>query len=161
MPIGQDQIVSINYVLKNEDGNILDSTTNGEPFAFLSGHEQILPKLEEAISTMLIGAKKEITLQPAEAYGEYREESVQKANRSDFPEDAELQEGVQFYATSPDGQNIPFTIRSIEDDTVTIDFNHPLAGETLTFEVELLDVREATPEEISHGHAHAAGGHEH
>ena len=161
MPIGQDQIASIHYVLKDEDGNILDSTVSREPFSFLSGREQILPKLEEAIATMLINTKKEITLQPAEAYGEYVEEAVQKANRSDFPENVELKEGMEFYASSPDGQNMPFTVQSIEGDAVTIDFNHPLAGKTLTFEVELVDVRDATPEELSHGHAHGPEGHEH
>ncbi len=161
MPIESNQVVTINYVLTDEEGNLLDTTTGRESFSFLSGHQQILPKLEEAIQGMLIHSKKTVVLAPPDGYGEYVKEAVQVANRADFPNDVELEEGMSFMATMPDGNNQQFVIRKIEGDDVTIDFNHPLAGKTLTFEVELVDVRDATPEELAHGHVHGEGGHEH
>ncbi len=161
MPIENNQVVTINYVLTDEEGNILDTTSGRDSFSFLSGHEQILPKLEEAIKEMLIHSKKTVVLNPADGYGEYIKEAVQVANRADFPNDVELEEGMSFMATMPDGNHQQFVIKKIEGDDVTIDFNHPLAGKTLTFEVELVDVREATPEELAHGHVHGPEGHEH
>jgi FKBP-type peptidyl-prolyl cis-trans isomerase SlyD len=161
MPIEPNQVVTINYVLTDEEGNILDTTSGRDSFSFLSGHDQILPKLEEAIKGMLIHSKKTVVLAPADGYGEYIQEAVQVANRADFPNDVQLDEGMSFMATMPDGNQQQFVIKKIEGDDVTIDFNHPLAGKTLTFEVELVDVRDATPEELSHGHAHGPEGHAH
>ncbi|MGE5401125.1 MAG: FKBP-type peptidyl-prolyl cis-trans isomerase [Ignavibacteriales bacterium] len=161
MPIKPNQVVTVNYSLKDENGEILDATTKEQPFAFLSGQNQILPKLEEEISTMIIGSKKQIVLSPEEAYGEYQPESVQVVNRSNFPEGSKLEEGMEFVANTPDGQQLPFIITKIEGDDITLDFNHPLAGETLTFDLELLDIRDATAEELTHGHVHGNGGHHH
>lgn len=161
MPLKPNQIVSVYYNLKDENGETLDSTTREKPFSFISGQNQILPKLEEEIGTMIIGSKKTIILSPEEAYGEYQPESIQVVNRTNFPEGTQLEEGMEFVANTPDGQQMPFVITQIDGDNITLDFNHPLAGETLTFELELLNMRDATPEEISHGHAHGDGGHHH
>jgi FKBP-type peptidyl-prolyl cis-trans isomerase SlyD len=161
MSVKSNQVVSINFTVKDVEGNVLDSTGGDQPFLFLSGHSQILPKLEENIDQMLIGSKKEVTLSPDEAYGDYDDKAVQVVQRSEFPENTKLEEGMDFMAQTPEGNKIPFVIKDIKGDEVTIDFNHPLAGQTLKFEVELLDKREATQEELSHGHAHGGDGHHH
>ncbi|MCZ7615152.1 MAG: peptidylprolyl isomerase [Ignavibacteriaceae bacterium] len=156
-----NKVITINYTLKDKEGNLLDSTDNGGPFSFITGNMQVLPGLEEALVSMIIGSKKNIKLAAADAYGEYDENAIQKVNRSLFPEEAELETGMTYFAHSPEGQHIQFVITKIENDDITVNFNHPLAGKNLEFDVELLDVRDATPEEISHGHVHGPGGHHH
>jgi FKBP-type peptidyl-prolyl cis-trans isomerase SlyD len=161
MALQANKVVTFNYILKDENGELLDSTEKGGPFSFISGNHQILPGLEEAIGNMIIGSKKNIKLAAADAYGEYDENAVQKINRSLFPEEAELEIGMTYFAHSPEGQHLQFMITKIENEDITVNFNHPLAGKNLEFDVELLDVRDATPEEISHGHVHGPGGHHH
>ncbi|GIK59419.1 MAG: peptidylprolyl isomerase [Ignavibacteriota bacterium] len=161
MALMTNKVITINYTLKDKEGNLLDSTDNGGPFSFITGNMQVLPGLEEALVSMIIGSKKNIKLAAADAYGEYDENAIQKVNRSLFPEEAELETGMTYFAHSPEGQHIQFVITKIENDDITVNFNHPLAGKNLEFDVELLDVRDATPEEISHGHVHGPGGHHH
>ena len=161
MPTKSNQIITISFILKDTDGNIIEATTKERPFSFISGGNQILPKLEENIGEMLIGSKRTVVLSPEEAYGVYDDTAIQEINRSEFPEDTDIQEGMTFIADAPDGQQLPFVIKSIVGENITIDFNHPLAGQTLSFDVELLTLRDATIEELSHGHAHGAGGHHH
>ena len=160
MAIGANKVVTLNYKLTDDQGNVLQ-TTNEEPFIYLSGNNQILPKLEEQIDTMLIGGKKNIELNSSDAYGDYDEKAVQQVKKEEFPEGSNLQEGMQYMAHTPDGQPIPFVIKEVKDEDVTIDFNHPLAGKNLKFDVELVDVRDATTEELEHGHAHGGDGHHH
>lgn len=159
MPIGANKVVTIHYTLKDESGNLLDSTQGTSPFSFLTGHDQVIPKLEEEIETMLIGGKKNILISAEDAYGEYRDDLVHQINKENFPPDVELEVGMQFVTSAPDGTQMPFAIKQIDGDLVTIDFNHPLAGKNLEFEVELVDVRDATEEELSHGHVHGPHGH--
>lgn len=159
MAIGLNKVVTIHYTLKDESGNILDSTQGAQPFVFLTGHEQIIPKLEEEIDTMLIGTKKNVLITAEEGYGEYNDGLVQRVKKDQFPDDVELEVGMQFVTSAPDGTQMPFSIKSINGDNVTIDFNHPLAGKNLEFEVELVDVRDATDEELKHGHAHGPHNH--
>ncbi len=161
MALDANKIVTINFILKDEDGNVLESTENMEPFSFISGNNQILPKLEEAVNQMLIGTKRDVKVQAAEGYGEYNESAIQQVDKNEFPEDVKLEEGMRMIANSPDGKQMPFIVNKIEEKEVTIDFNHPLAGKNLEFNVELVDVRDATPEELAHGHVHGAGGHHH
>lgn len=161
MALMTNKVITINYTLKDKEGNLLDSTDNGGPFSFITGNMQVLPGLEEALVSMIIGSKKNIKLAAADAYGEYDENAIQKVNRSLFPEEAELETGMTYFAHSPEGQHIQFVITKIENEDITVNFNHPLAGKNLEFDVELLDVRDATPEEISHGHVHGPGGHHH
>ena len=148
MALMTNKVITINYTLKDKEGNLLDSTDNGGPFSFITGNMQVLPGLEEALVSMIIGSKKNIKLAAADAYGEYDENAIQKVNRSLFPEEAELETGMTYFAHSPEGQHIQFVITKIENDDITVNFNHPLAGKNLEFDVELLDVRDATPEEI-------------
>jgi FKBP-type peptidyl-prolyl cis-trans isomerase SlyD len=161
MAIGANKVVTLNYKLSDDLGNVIQTTNVNEPFVYLSGNNQILPKLEEAIDSMLIGGKKNIGLNSSDAYGDYDEKAVQQVKRQEFPEDAELEAGMEFMAQTPDGKPVPFVIKEVKLDEVIIDFNHPLAGKNLNFDVELVDVREATHEELAHGHVHGAGGHHH
>ena len=161
MALIANKVVTFNYTLKDTEGNLLDSTKNDGPFSFITGSMQVLPRLEEALSSMIIGSKKSIKLTATDAYGEYDEGAIQKVKRNLFPEEAELEIGKTYFGHSPEGQHIQFVITEIENEDITVNFNHPLAGKDLEFDVHLLDVRDATPEEISHGHVHGPGGHHH
>jgi len=161
MAIENNKVVAFNYTLKDDEGNFLDSTENGAPFSYISGNNQILPKLEEQVNKMVIGSKKTVKIEAANGYGEYDEKSVQQVDKTNFPQDANLEAGMRYIANSPEGKQMPFTINKVEGSQVTIDFNHPLAGKNLEFDVELVDVREPSPEELEHGHVHGAGGHHH
>lgn len=161
MPIGTNKVVTMNFTLTDETGNVLDSTNAGGPFSYISGTGTVLPKLEEAVSVMMIGTKKQLKLEAKDGYGEYNEDAVQAVGKENFPEDFILEAGMEYMASNPDGVQMPFIITNVEDETVTVDFNHPLAGKKLHFDLELLDVRDATAEELAHGHVHGAGGHHH
>jgi FKBP-type peptidyl-prolyl cis-trans isomerase SlyD len=161
MPITSNKVVTMNFTLKDDEGNILDTTDSDGPFSYLSGKNMVLPKLEETVSGMIIGMKKSIKLTAADGYGEYNEQVLQVVGKENFPEDFVLEAGMEYMASNPDGVQMPFIITNVEDETVTIDFNHPLAGKNLNFDVELLDVRDATAEELSHGHVHGPVGHHH
>jgi len=161
MSLRPPKVITFNYTLKDENGNLLDSTDNKGSFSFLTGNQQILPGLENALSSMIIGSKKNVKLVAADAYGEYDDNAIQKVKRSLFPEEAELEIGRTYFGHSPEGQHLQFVVTEIENDDITVNFNHPLAGKDLDFDVELFDVRDATPEEISHGHVHGPGGHHH
>ncbi len=159
MPLKSNQVVTMNFTLKDEDGNILDTTNGNEPFSFISGTNQILPKLEEKVGEMLIGSKKELILAPEDGYGVYQVEAVRTINRSEFPEGTELKTGIGFLAKAPNGSDVQFFIKDVNGDNIKVDFNHPLAGKTLHFNLELLNLRDATKEELDHGHVHSKGGH--
>lgn len=161
MPIDANKVVTINFTLKDDEGNLIESTENMKPFSYLSGNNQILPKLEEAVNQMIIGTKKDIKVKAAEGYGEYNNAAIQQIDKKEFPEDMKLEEGMHLIANSPDGKQMPFIINKIGENDVTVDFNHPLAGKNLEFNVELLDVRDATHEELSHGHVHGPDGAHH
>jgi FKBP-type peptidyl-prolyl cis-trans isomerase SlyD len=161
MAIGQNKVVTMNYTLKDEQGNVIQTTDNKEPFRFMSGNKQILPKLEEEIDVMIIGSKKNVKIPAKEAYGEYTEQAIQQVKKANFPQDVELKVGMEFISNTPEGQQLPFVVKEIKNEEVTVDFNHPLAGMDLEFDVELVDVRDATLEEIQHSHAHGPDGHQH
>lgn len=158
MSLEPNKVVQIEYTLKDKEGNVLDSTQEKGPFSFISGNNQIIPKLEEKIGEMLIGTEKKVELEPKEAYGEYQNQAVQTVKKDDFPDDAEIKPGMSYVANSPDGKQMPFVIKEVKEEDVVLDFNHPLAGKSLEFDVKLIDQRDATPEEISHGHVHGKGG---
>ena len=161
MALESNKVISFNYTVKDDNGQVLDSNIKDGPYTFLTGRNQVLPGLEKVLGGMIIGSKKNIKLLAAEAYGEYDEGAIQTVKREFFPEEAELETGLTYYAHTPEGKHLQFVITKIENDDITVNFNHPLAGKDLMFDVELLDVRDATPEEISHGHVHGPGGHHH
>lgn len=151
---------SINYRLTNENGQVIDQSENGE-FIYLHGANNIIPGLENALAGKQAGEKLTVTIQPAEAYGEKDPEQIQQVPREMFPADTVIEVGMQFHAQSPSGDAIVVTVVEADEEQVLVDGNHPLAGVVLTFDVEIVDVREATPEEITHGHIHGEGGCDH
>jgi len=159
MSFEKNQVVSFHYSVTNEQGKTVDSSRSGDPLTFLAGRQQVLPKVEEALNGLLLNTRKTIALPPEDAYGEFVKERVQIASRTNFPPETQLEIGMEFMASMEDGHQLPFIITAIEGDQITVDFNHPLAGQTLTFDLELISVRDATAEELAHGHVHGPGGH--
>jgi len=159
--IGAGKVVNLAYTLTNSEGDVLDQSDHADPFMYMHGADQIVPGLEAALVGLKAGDKKKVTVEPAEGYGEINDELKLVVKRSQFPADAEIEEGMQFETQTPDGQGVIFTVEIIEEDQVHIDGNHPLAGETLHFDVEVLSVRDVTEEEKAHGHAHGGDGHKH
>ncbi len=149
MKVGQDKVVQIRYTLK-VDGQVLDQ---GE-LAYLHGHGNLIRGLEKALEGHEAGEVLEVHVPAEEAYGPRDPEGLQTIPLEEFPEDAEVVPGAQFYAQDPEGNPLLVTVVEVEGDEVTVDFNHPLAGQDLDFQVEILAVREATEEEILHGHVH-------
>lgn len=160
MQIEHQKVVSIHYTLTNEDGQVLDSSENQEPLAYIHGHGNIIPGLENALAGLRKGEKLKVTVAPADGYGERDESMVQAVPRSAFQGVDDITPGMQFQAQSPEGIQL-VTVVSVSGDEVTLDGNHPMAGITLIFDVEITDVRDATAEELDHGHVHGPGGHHH
>ena len=159
--IAEGKVVNLAYSLKNDAGEVLDTADHEDPFVYLHGGGQIVPGLETALVGAKKGHKKQVTVSADEGYGAVNPELKLTVKRSQFPEGVPLDEGMQFEANGPGGQGVIFTVESIATDEVSINGNHPLAGETLHFDVEVLEVRDATEEEKEHGHAHGPEGHGH
>ncbi|MDG1542702.1 MAG: peptidylprolyl isomerase [Candidatus Thalassarchaeaceae archaeon] len=139
---------------------VFDSSLEREPLTFLVGHGQMIPGFEAEILGAEVGEKRTFTLEPDRAYGPRQEEAVMQRSKAEFPENVELEVGMRFQA-EVGGMPTPVEITGIEGDVVTVDFNHPMAGKTLTFDIEIMSIRPAEDEEISHGHVHGHGGHTH
>ena len=154
-------VVTMHYKLTLDDGQVIDSSEGQDPLPYLHGANNIVPGLEAAMTGKAAGESFEICVAPEEGYGPRIDEAVQTVPRDRFPADAELQAGLQFQATDPDGNPLMGTITQVEGDDVTVDFNHPLAGQTLNFSIQVVEVREATEEEKQRGHVHGPGGHQH
>lgn len=159
--VKKDSVVTLKYCLKNTEGLELDQSDENEPLSYLHGSGQIVPGLETALSGLKVGDKKAVTISPKEAYGEVVPELRIKVDRANFPTGKPIEEGMQFVAEVAGGHQQPFMVQKIEGDHVYLDGNHPLAGQTLCFDVEILAVRDATKEELTHGHAHGPGGAHH
>ncbi|MGZ4959877.1 MAG: FKBP-type peptidyl-prolyl cis-trans isomerase [Methylomonas sp.] len=157
MQITDNTAVSIHYTLTNNDGEQLDTSIGDEPLVYLQGAGNIIPGLEAALAGKNVGDRLNVTISPEQAYGAIDENMVQVVSRKMF-EGMEIEVGMQFHADVSYGTGI-ITITEIDGEDVTIDGNHPLAGESLTFDVEVIDVRPATEDELSHGHVHGAGCH--
>ncbi len=160
--VDKNTVVTFNYTLKDkETGEVLDSSQmHGQPLTILAGKGEIIPGLENRMMGMNVGEIREIEVPAAEAYGEVDQSLIQQAPREYF-QGVELQKGMPLQAQTPEGQIIQMTVVDFDENTVTVDLNHPLAGKDLVFEIEVVNVREATPDEILHGHAHGEGGIEH
>ena len=159
--IANGKVVNLLYSLKNSEGEVLDRADQEAPFTYLHGAQQIVPGLETALEGLNVGDKKQVTVAPEDGYGELNEELKLTVSRTQFPADANLEPGMQFEAHTPDGQGVVFTVEALEGDKIKIDGNHPLAGQVLHFDVEVLSMRDATAEEMEHGHAHGEDGHHH
>lgn len=160
MQIANNKVVSIHYKLTNDEGSILDSSEGQEPLAYLHGLGNIIPGLENALTGRAVGDKFTVTIPPADGYGERDNEMVQSVPKSAFQGVDQIEPGMQFQAQSPDGMQL-VTVVDVDGDEVILDGNHPMAGITLTFDVEVTEIRDATAEELDHGHVHGPGGHHH
>jgi FKBP-type peptidyl-prolyl cis-trans isomerase SlyD len=159
--VGKDTVVTFHYTLKNKDGEVLDTSEGSAPLVYLHGYSQIVPGLEDALVGKTSGVSLQVTVNPAEGYGERRDEMVITLPRTqgNLPEDIEVDFIVEL--VSPEGDELPARVVKLTETEITLDANHPLAGETLFFDIQLTDVRVATAEELSHGHVHGPGGHQH
>ncbi|OLO05609.1 MULTISPECIES: peptidylprolyl isomerase [Salinicola] len=152
LAIEPSHVASLHYTLLDERGRPLDdSRARQQPLAYLHGHDNLFPALEAALASRKSGERLSVTLAPADSYGERDEALVSESPRSAFPQDQPLKAGQRFQAQGPDGPRT-VTVLAADDAQVTVDANHPLAGETLTYEIEILEVREATRAELAKGH---------
>lgn len=160
MNIKENSVVQMHYTLKDTTGAILDSSEGRVPLTYMHGKGFLIHGLEKQIEGKASGDKFNAKVPAIEAYGEYNEEMLQVVPKSGFQGDDELKEGMQVQVQTTEGTHIAL-VKTIEGEDVTLDMNHPLAGQDLEFDVEIIDVREATPEEIDHGHVHDPDGHHH
>jgi len=159
--VADGMVVTFDFTLTLSDGQVADTTQGEMPLRFVVGQGQLIPGLEDAMIGMEVGEERDVTLRPEDAYGEWDEEALEEVDRSELPEDAELEEGMPLEVTDTEGETFEASIYEVREDTVVLDYNHPLAGETLQFHVKVIDVRPATPSELEHGHAHDGDGHVH
>ena len=151
--VSDDVVVSIEYSL-TVDGEVIDSTEGDEPLQFLQGHQNIIPGLERELNGMTIGQNKTVVVPPEEAYGVVDPDNVIDVPRSEFPEGIPLDLCTELEVKNSDGETLSATISDVNSDSVKLDFNHPLAGKNLTFDVTVVDLRAASEEELAHGHVH-------
>jgi FKBP-type peptidyl-prolyl cis-trans isomerase SlyD len=160
MKVSANHVVTINYTLKDNDNNVIDKSDDAS-FSYLHGASNIIPGLENALQGKASGDAISVSIAPEEGYGIRDEAKIQNVPRDAFPPDASLEPGMQFHAEGPEGQSVVVTVATVADDAVTVDANHPLAGMTLNFDVTVADIREASAEELEHGHVHGPHGHHH
>ena len=160
MNITDKTVVRIDYVLKNSTGDVLDSSEGAEPLSYIHGASQIVPGLERELAGLKAGDSKDVVVKPEDGYGKPDPQGIFGVPRSAFPPGTPLELGQSFMGEDDEGQAVPVRIVEVRDDVVMVDANHPLAGETLYFHVDVREVREASAEELAHGHAHDPGGHE-
>jgi len=158
--IENSRVVQIHYTLKDDQGEILDSSAGQDPLPYIHGVGALIPGLEKELLGKQAGEKFSVVIAPAEGYGEYDKARVFQVSSDGFQEDDELELGMQVQLDTEDGPAIA-TITKIEGEEVTLDMNHPLAGASLHFDVEVMEVREATRQELDHGHVHTPGAHHH
>jgi len=155
--VADDVVVSMEYTL-TVNGELIDSSEETDPLEFLQGHQNIVPGLERELYGMKVGDTKKVTVAPEDAYGSVDKDAFLEISAKEFPEDIPLEVGVELDLRDEDGEILSATIAEIQGDNVILDLNHPLAGETLDFDVKIASLRTATEEELEHGHVH---GHDH
>lgn len=160
MQVAADKVVVIHYTLKNAEGQVLDSSSGGEPLAYIHGSGNIIPGLEEALEGKATGDRLQVSVAPEKGYGVHSPDLVQQVPKRAFQGIGQLQPGMRFTAQTEHGPR-QVVVTRVAGDMITVDGNHPLAGQTLEFEVEIAAVRDASQEELEHGHVHGPGGHHH
>ena len=160
MEISADKVVLIHYTLKDDAGAVIDSSSGGEPLAYIQGHGNLVSGLEKALEGKADGSKVAVSVTPEEGYGKHDVALIQRVPKRTLQGAGEVKKGMQFQASTPDGMRL-FTVTGVVGDMVTLDGNHPLADRTLHFDVQVVSVREASSEELEHGHVHGVGGHHH
>jgi FKBP-type peptidyl-prolyl cis-trans isomerase SlyD len=156
--IKKDSVVTFNYTLKDDAGEVIDSSSEGEPLAYLHGHGNLVPGLERELEGKNSGEKLTVKVSPVDGYGEHSKELIQKVPRRSLKGIAKITVGMRLHAQTDQGPRA-VTVTGVTGDMVTIDGNHPLAGQNLNFDIDLVEVRDATEEELAHGHVHGPGGH--
>ncbi len=160
LEVVDDLVVSLDYTLRLDDEEVIDTSKGQEPLEFLQGRGQIIPGLEQALYGMAVGDEKEVVVAPADGYGEHDTDAFEVVERDVFPPDLDLKPGMGLRMRDSSGEALVAYVAEIRPEDVVLDFNHPLAGETLYFSVKIADLRSATKEELAHGHVHDPG-HEH
>jgi FKBP-type peptidyl-prolyl cis-trans isomerase SlyD len=160
MKISDQSVVSFHFTLKNDEGEVLDSSAGNDPLTYLHGAGNIIPGLENALVDKKVGDKFDVTLTPEQGYGARDEKLLQKIPKNQFPDPDKLQEGMQFQINGPQGPLV-LTVLEVTENDVVVDGNPELAGQTLHFNIEVSEVRAASAEELEHGHVHGPGGHHH
>jgi FKBP-type peptidyl-prolyl cis-trans isomerase SlyD len=152
--VGDKLIVSMHYKLSDDGGNLLDSSEGSDPLIYLHGAGNVIPGLENALEGQAEGDSSKVRVEPVDGYGELNAELIQTVEKSAFEGVESIEVGMQFQSQGSDGSVQHFVVKEVEGDEVTLDGNHPLAGVALNFDVEIIAIREATAEEIDHGHVH-------
>jgi FKBP-type peptidyl-prolyl cis-trans isomerase SlyD len=158
LSIKKDSVVTLAYTLKDDAGTVIDASSPDEPLAYLHGHGNLIPGLERELEGKAAHDKLNVSIAPADAYGEYSNDLVQKVPRRSLKGIAKITVGMRLHAQTAEGTRA-VTVKAVTGDMVTLDGNHPLAGKNLNFDVEIVDVRDASAEELAHGHVHGPGGH--
>jgi FKBP-type peptidyl-prolyl cis-trans isomerase SlyD len=160
MQIQPNSVVTLHYTLKDNDGAIIDQSDD-DSFLDLHGAMNIIPGLEKALTGKTVGEEFSVKVSPEEGYGVKQADRIQEVPKEMFENSDDIQVGTQFHAQSPDGQAVVVTVTEVKDDAVVVDANHALAGVELNFDVKIIDIREASEEEMAHGHVHGPHGHSH
>lgn len=157
MQIAKNRVAFIDYTLTNNDGEVIDSSAGGEPLAYLHGAQNIIPGLENALEGKAVGDQLQVKVSPEEGYGERNDQMVQAVPRELLANIENVEVGMQLQAETDAGIQV-VTVAAVDDETITVDGNHPLAGQELNFDVTVRDIRDATEEELEHGHVHSPDG---
>ena len=160
MQIGDQKVVTLHYTLTDNDGKVIDKSEDGS-FAYLHGASNIIPGLEDALTGKTAGEEMSVSVSPEQAYGVRDESMLQQVPKNMFEDTSQIAVGTQFHAQGPNGEMLVVTVMDVQEEHVVVDGNHPLAGVELNFDVKIIDVRDASEEEVEHGHVHAPGGHHH
>jgi len=160
MTIAENKVVTLHYTLTDDEGTVIDKSDDGS-FLYLHGASNIIPGLENALTGKALGDELKVAVSPEEGYGERDDARLESVPREMFPTDAKVEAGMQFHAEGPEGEMMTVTVAGVEGDMVSIDGNHPLAGVQLNFDVKVIEIRDASAEELEHGHVHGPGGHQH
>lgn len=160
MQLTKNKVAILNYTLKDKDGNILGQHNDGS-FTYLHGAKNLIPALENALEGNQAGDKVDAIIEPEDAYGVHDPKKIQRVPKKTFPPEQELKIGMHFKSAMPDGTAMNVLITEIETDEIVVDGNHPLASKQLHFDIDILEIRDATEEELEHGHVHGPGGHHH
>jgi FKBP-type peptidyl-prolyl cis-trans isomerase SlyD len=160
LTVQDNHVITLNYQLKNQEQQLIDSSDRDGPIVYLHGAKDILPGIEKAVLGLEVGGKAQVSIPPEEAYGDFDKTKIQEVPRSAFAGMDKVEVGMHVQEETPQGP-VVVTVTEVTDEVVTVDANHPLAGQTLHFDLEVAGVREASEEEISHGHVHGPDGHHH
>lgn len=156
-----DCVVAMHYTLSDGEGTVLDQSPPGQPMPYLHGHENIVPGLEAALTGVAVGETKKVTVSPEDGYGVFEKDLVLRVPRSELPDEMTPEVGMTLAMETDEGHTVPVRVTDLTDTEVELDANHELAGVTLHFEVRIESVRQASAEELAHGHAHGPDGHHH